>query len=220
MRVLVGVLLTAVLGTAVWAACFSSLLAVRDVRIVGAEHQLNPDQVAAIAAVPTGGSLVLLDTDAIARRVRSLPAVASVEVNRRPMHSVTLVVRERVPVLVLESAAGKQSVDSDGVVFGPEDARGALLPRVRTEAPTMAPETLRAVLTVLGGLPEAVRAEVSVVRAERPENISVELGDGRLILWGDTSRGELKAQVLTVLLQRKGKAYDVSTPEAPAITRR
>ena len=220
LRGLVGVVLASLLTAGVWAACFSSLLAVREVRVVGADRQLTPEQVTAIAAVPAGGSLVLLDTDAIARRVRALPAVAQVEVNRRPMHTVQVVVRERVPVLVLESAIGRQSVDAEGVVFGPADSRGPALPRVRTAAASMAPETLRAVLTMLSELPEAVRADVAIVRADRPENISVELGDGRLILWGDTSRGALKAQVLTVLLQRKGRAYDVSTPEAPAITRR
>lgn len=220
LRVLVGVLLTALIATGVWAACFSSLLAVRDVRVTGADHQLSADQVLAVAAVPTGGSMVLLDTDAIARRVRSLPAVAAVEVNRRPMHSVTLVVRERVPALILESASGTHSVDAEGVVFGPEDSRGAGLPRVRTLAATSSTETLRAVLDMLAALPPTVRPDVALVRAERPENMSVELSDGRLILWGDTSRPVLKAEVLTLLLARKGRAYDVSAPEAPAITRR
>jgi cell division protein FtsQ len=219
-RIFVGVVLAALIGTGVWGACFSSLLAVRDVRVVGAEHQVSADQVLAIAAVPTGGSLVLLDTGAIARRVQNLPAIASVDVERRPMHSVRLVIRERVPALILESAAGTQSVDDQGVIFGPEDSRGALLPRVRTVGATMPAENLRAALAMLAALPDAVRKEVTIVRADSAENMSAELHDGRLILWGNTSRPELKAQVLTVLLARKGRAYDVSAPEAPAITRR
>ncbi len=218
-RALVGVLLAVLLGALVWAACFSSLLAVRDVRVDGLD-QLTPDQVLAVAAVPTGGSLVLLDTGAIAARVRSLPAVADVDVNRRPMHSVRVVVRERVPALILESSTGRRSVDAAGVVFGPEDNRGALLPTVRTTAPTMSAANLKAVLQMLAALPVGVREEVEVVRADSAENMSVELGDGRLILWGDTSREALKAQVLSVLMERKGRAYDVSSPEAPAITRR
>src|SRR3954462_7091405 len=80
LRALVGTLLVGLLAALVWAACFSSLLAVRDVRVDGLE-QLTPDRVLGVAAVPTGGSLVLLDTGAIAARVRSLPAVADVDVN-------------------------------------------------------------------------------------------------------------------------------------------
>lgn len=214
----VGVVSAVTLAGLVWAACFSSLLAVRDVRVVGLE-QLSSRQVLGAAAVPTGGSLVLLDTAAIAKRVRSLPAVAEVEVERRPLHAVRVVVRERAPVLILESAIGRQSVDATGVVFGPEDDRGALLPRVRTTGKPLATENLRAVLAVLAALPSPSRDDVSVVRADNADDISVELGDGRVIIWGDRSRGAFKAQVLAVLMERKGRAYDVSTPEAPTIVK-
>ncbi|MGQ0846402.1 MAG: cell division protein FtsQ/DivIB [Sporichthyaceae bacterium] len=218
MRAIVGVLLAASIGAAVWAACFSSLLAVRDVRVTGLV-QLSEEQVLGVAAVPTGGSLVLLDSDSIANRIRSLPAVADVEVNRRPLHSVRLVVRERVPVLILESNVGRQSVDSTGTVFGPADDRGAGLPLIRTTGPALPRETLRAVLDVLAALPTPVRGDVAVVRADNVADVSVELRDGRLILWGDADRGALKAQVLSVLMGRAGRAYDVSTPEAPAIVK-
>ncbi|MGQ0465989.1 MAG: cell division protein FtsQ/DivIB [Sporichthyaceae bacterium] len=218
MRAIVGVLLVASIVGLVWAACFSSLLAVRDVRVVGVET-VSAEEVLATAAVPAGGSLVLLDTGAIARRVQTLPAVASVDVNRRPFHAVRLVVRERVPVLILESVLGRQSVDATGVVFGPEDSRGANLPRVRTTGPPLPTETLRDVLAVLAALPVQVRGDVAVVRADHPDDVSIELGDGRVIIWGDATRGALKAQVLTVLMGREGRAYDVSAPEAPAIVR-
>lgn len=218
MRAIVGAALVASIAGLVWAACFSSLLAVRDVRVVGAD-QVDAEQVLTTAAVPTGGSLVLLDTGAIVRRVRALPAVADVDVNRRPFHTVRLVVRERVPALILESAFGQQSVDATGVVFGPEDYRGASLPRVRTTGPPLPTETLREVLDVLEALPAAVRSDVKVVRADHPDDVSIELRDGRVIIWGDSTRGALKAQVLTVLMGREGRAYDVSAPEAPAIVR-
>lgn len=214
----VGVVLAGLLAGLVWAACFSSLLAVRDVRVVGLE-QLSTRQVLGAAAVRTGGSLVLLDTAAIAKRVRSLPAVADVDIKRRPLHSVRVVVRERVPVLILESAVGRQSVDATGVVFGPEDDRGIGLPRVRTTGKPLPTQNLSAVLDVLAALPSPMREDVAVVRADNADDVSVELGDGRVIIWGDSTRGAFKARVLRVLMERKGRAYDVSTPEAPTIVK-
>jgi cell division protein FtsQ len=35
------------------------------------------------------------------------------------------------------------------------------------------------------------------------------------VLWGSAEQGELKAQVLAALLQRRAGVYDVSAPELP-----
>jgi cell division protein FtsQ len=218
LRVILGVLILAALGALVWAACFSSVLAVRTVTVVGTER-LTPAEVLAAARVPTGGSEILLDTTGPAARVRALPAVASVHLERHLLHTVRIVVTERTPALVLQTPAGKRLVDASGVVFAVEDGNHPDLPVVRTDLPDLPPGTLAAVTGMLAALPPAVRPEVQVVRADSADDMKVELADGRVIVWGDASRPALKAKVLTILMQQDGRTYDVSAPEAPAITR-
>ncbi len=213
-----GVLVLALLGAVVWAACFSSLLAVRKVTVVGLDR-LSTAEVLRVAHVPTGGSEILLDTTAPAARVRALPQVAAVHLERALPHSVRIVVTERTPVLVLQTPAGRRLVDASGVVFAVDDGNHPDLPVVRTELADPAPGTLDAVTAMLAALPAAIRPEVQVVRADSPDDMKIGLGDGRVIVWGDSSRPTLKARVLTILLQQDGRTYDVSSPEAPAIAR-
>jgi cell division protein FtsQ len=211
-------LVLAALGAIVWAACFSSLLAVRSIKVVGTER-VDPAEVLRVAHVPTGGSEILLDTNAPAARVRELPAVAAVHLERQLLHTVRIVVTERTPAMVLETPAGKRLVDATGVVFANEDGNHPDLPVVRTSLPDLPAGTLTAITGMLTALPATVRPDVSVIRADSPDDMSVELTDGRVIIWGDSSRPVLKAHVLTILLGRNGRTYDVSSPEAPAIAK-
>lgn len=218
MRFALAVVVLGAMAASVWAACFSSLLAVRSVTVVGAAR-LSAAEVSATARVPTGVSLVLLDTDRPAARVRALPAVAAVRLERHLLHTVRIVVTERTAVVVLESPSGRRLVDGAGVAFADDDGSGAGLPVVRTSRSDLSPATLTAVTGMLAALPNSIRGAVNIVRADSPDNMSVALNDGRVIVWGDSGRAELKAKVLGILLQRKGRTYDVSSPDAPAITR-
>jgi cell division protein FtsQ len=219
LRTGLAVLVAGVVAALVWAVFFSALIAVRTVQVVGT-NRLSPAEVSAAAHVPRGGSLALLDTRAVAARARTLPAVQSVRVERRLLHTVRLVVTERTPVLVLDTVTGRQLVDASGVAFAAaSDADAAGLPVVRTALLTLPQSTLVSITAMLAALPAPVRADARVVRADSADAMSVELTGNRLVIWGDDTRPAFKAQVLTVLLQRKGHAYDVSTPEAPAISR-
>jgi cell division protein FtsQ len=218
LRAGLAVLVAGLVSVLVWSVLFSGLIAVRTVKVAGTSR-LTPAEVTAAARVPKGTSLALLDTRSVANRARALPAVASVRVERRLLHTVRLVITERTAVLVLDTVNGRQLVDSTGVAFADaSDADAAGLPLVRTALMTLPQATLVAITSMLAALPPAVRRDASVVRADSADAMSVELSNGRLVIWGDNTRQEFKARVLTVLMQRKGRAYDVSTPEAPAIS--
>jgi cell division protein FtsQ len=219
LRAGLAVLVAGLVAALVWAVMFSGLVAVRTVKVVGTAR-LTPAEVTAAARVPKGTSLALLDTRSVANRARALPAVASVKVERRLLHTVRLVIRERTAVLVLDTVNGRQLVDATGVAFADaSDADAAGLPVVRTALMSLPQATLVSITSMLAALPSAVRQDAAVVRADSADAMSVELANGTLVIWGDNTRQEFKARVLTVLLQRRGRAYDVSTPEAPAISR-
>ncbi len=72
----------------------SSLLEARQVRVEGVTGA-RADAVSQFAGVRTGEPLLLLDTDAVARRVERLPWVGAVSVSRGLPHTVRITVVER-----------------------------------------------------------------------------------------------------------------------------
>jgi cell division protein FtsQ len=209
----------ALLGAAVWAVAFSSLLAVRHVQVAGV-HRLGADEVSRAAAVPTGGSLALLDTGAIVDRVSRLAPVAEVHVHRLLPHTVRVVVKERTPTALVRTPRGLSLVDADGIVFAPViGAPPAGLPVVRTARDDPSPQTLTRAAEMLAAFPAAVRADVVEVHADTADDMRVQLTGGRSVVWGGPAQAAFKAQVLKVLIRQKGRTYDVSVPEAPVVRR-
>lgn len=222
-RAALGLLAAAALLAAAWAVLFSPLLAVREVEVAGT-GRLDPAEVTRTAAVPTGGSLALLDTGAIAARVAELAPVDDVDVQRRLPHSVRIVVTEREPAVVLDSPDGRQLVDDEGVTFAPAGDDGRGLPVVTTPGESLPDDAFVGVRDLLAALPAEIRELVRRVHVEGlpgPVLLTAELRDGRVVVWGRPEQAAFKAQVLTLLFSdrptRKADAFDVSVPEAPAV---
>jgi cell division protein FtsQ len=201
------------LAAAAWAVLESRLFAVRAVEVTGTSR-LSAAQVVAAADVLEGTPLARVDTGAVAGRVRELPAVRTVDVVRRWPHRVQIVVRERAPAAVRPHGSSFSLVDRSGIAFDVVKARPAGLPLL--SAPVDAgPEALRAALDVLAATPPAVRPQVVEVRAASPDHVTLRLTQGRTVVWGSPDRGDRKAEVLTALMTRRAKTYDVSAPDAP-----
>ncbi|MDQ6650765.1 MAG: FtsQ-type POTRA domain-containing protein [Actinomycetota bacterium] len=208
-----------------WAVLFSPLLAVRDVRVVGAagsaprSADVAVEQVRAAAVVPLGTPLARLDGAAIRRRAAALPAVGAVRVDRRWPATVTLHVHERVPVAVTRHGSQLLQVDAAGVPFAPVPNQGApdAVELVVAAAGPTDPAT-RAALAVLSALPAELRADVRTVSASSAVSVSLGLRSGATVVWGEPMDSGRKAAVLAALLHRPAKVYDVSAPGI-AVTR-
>jgi cell division protein FtsQ len=215
LRPLLVLLTLAVLaGAGWWTVYHSSLLDARKVSI-GGLRVLPRDQVAQVAAVPTGRPLARVDLDAIRARVAAVPRVASAEVERDWPHTVRISVRERVTVLVVPDAGRFAEIDKDGVRFGTVDAAPSGVPVVKADANTVSRETLRGVFQVVSALPPPVAHRVRDITARTPDDIVLALDQGESVVWGGADASDRKALVLAVLLQRPAKYYDVSAPDAP-----
>ncbi len=209
--------LVLLLGVGGWVVLATSLLGVREVTVAGT-GRLDPAEVRSVAAVPAGEPLATLDTEAVVRRLTALPVVRRVEVRREWPRTVAIVVHERVPAAVQQRSTGWALVDRTGVEFAQQDRRPRGLPLV--SAPVAAgPAALRAALEVLEVLPPSVARQVRQVRATGPEEVRLQLGRGRTVMWGSSERGARKAAVLEVLLTRRATVYDVSAPDAPTTRR-
>lgn len=215
-RVVVAVLLlvAAVAGT-VWLVFFSTVLDVEGVEVEG-NAMLSDDRLRQAAAVPTGEPLALADLDAIRARVESLPAVKSVDVSRQWPHSVLLDVTERQAVAVIEVDGRMRGMDESGVVFRTYSARPPGLPRIKVAADTRG-EAMAEGAAVVRSLPDDVARRVDFVELRTVDQISLELRDGRTVVWGSAEQSEAKARVLGPLLGIEGKRYDVSVPGQPTV---
>lgn len=217
-----------VLGVLGWLVFFSSVLDVRVVAVQGlAGDKLTAHQVRETLGDGEHGPLARVDLAEAERRVEALPRVAKAEVWRGWPHTLRIKVTERRAVATVRTPEGKYGqVDAAGFTFATEDAAPEGVPVVElalsqqaNEASAVFPreELLRSAITVAAGLPEAVRKQAGSVRVQSYDDIQLQLADGAVVRWGSAERTARKAQVLTALLARKARIYDVSAPEAPGI---
>lgn len=215
-RVVLAVVLTlSLLAGAVWLVFFSSVLAVKGVRVEGA-GVLDPREVRDVAAVPTGSPLASVDLDRIAARLSQLPAVDAVDVSRAWPDHVLVDLTERVAVAVVERDGAVRGVDGDGVVFRRYPSRPPGLPLLRT-GPRTSSDALAEATRVVDALPVDLADRVDYVEVQSVDTITLRLRDGRSVLWGSAEESDNKAEVLDVLLDQKASVYDVSVPGRPVI---
>jgi len=200
-------------GLVVWLFYYSSALAVDGVRVSGADT-VPVATIENVAEAPMGTPLAKVDLRAIADRVRTIPAVADAQVTRAWPDKVVIVVTERIAVVVVTDGARFELVDATGTTFKTVSTRPAGLPEAKVTG-TRRDVTIRSLVTVSAALPDTLRAQVRSISAASQDSITLNLGSGVKVVWGSSDDSARKAQVLSVLMKRKAKVYDVSAPDLP-----
>jgi cell division protein FtsQ len=217
------------LGLLVWTAFWSPLLAVRHVRLVGAEHTTARD-VAAAAGLSTDDNLLLVSTSEIATKAETLPWVRAAEVDRKLPGTVVVRIEERQPEMILSVDAGRWSIDGAGNVLArATEARslpilsgfdpGDVGPGTKLELPQA-----RAAMKVWRSLPRGLAKHVVALFAPTPVRVSLSLDTSTTVRYGSSAATAAKNAVLKALLARSqaegtAPAYiDVRVPESPAIS--
>ncbi|MEC9128661.1 MAG: FtsQ-type POTRA domain-containing protein [Actinomycetota bacterium] len=208
------VLVVALIGGAVWAAWFSSLLAVHQVSVIGLSDEgelVGEQEVRSAASIPAGTPIARLDTASAQARVLELPWVASVEVRRAWPQDVVIAVTERSPVAVVMQGEDRRGVDAGGNIFDPPGGLWLTGPIIRGDEGAIA-EAVK----VASSLPADLEKRVRVIQAVSVDDIRLELRNKSIVRWGNSQETEFKAEVLRSLLPRRAQAYDVSAPSLPA----
>ncbi|RKS74506.1 cell division protein FtsQ [Actinomadura pelletieri DSM 43383] len=214
--VLVTLLILGALGAVTWVLLGSRLLVVRHVEVTGSA--LAPrDRIVAAAGVDLGTPMARLGTGAVRERVERLREVESAEVERDWPGTVRIVVRERVPVAVVERGGRYHQVDRHGVVVADGESRPAGLPTLTVASPGPSDRTSLAALAVLSGLPEQMRGKLSEVAATEPDTVTLHLRGGQTVVWGADERAYEKIRLLEALWRtaegRAVRTVDVSSPD-------
>lgn len=201
----------------------TSVFGVSTVKVAGA-HAVPAGQILAAAAVREGSPLEGVDTGAAARRVEAIPAVASATVSLHWPHTVVVSVVERVPAALLPVAppgAGYQVVDAGGVVFAAVAAPTPGLPVISvTGGASVRTPVVAGALAALRALPPALESRVTGISAADPFALVLKLSGKASVDWGDGTDPAGKAADLAALvkLYPKASGYDVSAPNAPALS--
>jgi len=211
--VLAGVAALALVVGGLYLVYFSDTLSVQGVEVEG-EQTLTDEQVREVADVPMGGPLATVDLDRIAYRVRSLAVVKSAEVTRKWPHDVLIEIVERQPVAVVDIAGELHSLDEDGVVFGTYRRPPDGLPRVKAQSGVDS-EALAEGAAVVSALPPEIAAKVDFAEVVTVDRITLQLRDGRQVVWGSAEQSDEKAAVLQAMLKHQAQVYDVSVPGQP-----
>ncbi len=207
-----------------WLALFSPWLVVEQVRLEGLDR-VPEASVHQVVDAEVGRPMVLLDPQAVGRRVAALPLVREVEVSRRWPATVVVSVHERVAVAVVPAPAGGSGyrlVDRDGVDVESASRRPGGLPYLDVNVAQAGPAALVAALEVQAQLPLALQTQLREIGATSPDGVWFSVRNGAKVTWGDATRSEEKLAALTAAVAASPTAatYDVSAPSAPAVATR
>lgn len=205
-------LVLAAVAAAAWLVFVSSVLAVTGVSVEG-ERSLPAQRITKAAGVPIGDPLARVDLDEVAAGVEDLAPVRAAEVSRSWPDTIVVTVEERTPVAVVAREGEHHLVDRDGVMFRQVPGPRKALPTIEAAKPRAAAEAAE----VVAVLPDGIARRVAAVRAPTMDSITLRLRSGREVEWGSAEDSERKAEVLAVLLPRKGDVVDVTVPSAPTI---
>ncbi len=213
-RVVVIMAVLALVGCAVWAVWFSSLLSVQRVSVIGLSTEgelVGGQEVRSAASIALGTPIAQLDTNAAQGRIAQLPWVDTVEVRRAWPNDIVIAVSERIPIAVLEDEDVKRGIDARGNVFDPPGGLWLTDPVIRGQE-----DSIVEAVDVVSSLPDDLLRRVRVIQAVSVDDIRLELGNESIVRWGNADEAEFKAEVLRSLLPRRAASYDVSAPSLPA----
>ncbi|MEO7448419.1 MAG: FtsQ-type POTRA domain-containing protein [Humibacillus sp.] len=214
----IGVGLLVLVGLVVWLGWFSSVLSATAVEVRGVTGSAA-EQVRRVAAVPTGGPLLRVDTDAARERLVAGKAWREISVSRSLPHTVVVEVVPRVAVMAIRSSGGRVDVvDSEGVVFATVASPPAGVPLVTSGSTTVSKPGVAAALQALGALETPLRRAVSGVTVSSADQVSFLLrvkDTTKTVVWGGVGDGDTKAKLVAILVAQPGSIIDVSVSSSP-----
>ncbi|WEO79042.1 FtsQ-type POTRA domain-containing protein [Cryobacterium sp. SO2] len=209
----------AVLVAFVLVGVYSPLMALRTIEVTGTER-IPADDITAALDGQLGTPLPLVDLAEVKRELSEFSLIRSYVTESRPPDTLVVRIVEREPVGAVASAAGFDLVDAAGVVITSGADRPADYP-VIDAANGASGAGFQAAVAVIAALPEGIRGQLDTVTAATKDDVTLTLGGGARVVWGNSERAEYKAIVLAALLVSHPVGsvteYDVSSPDSAVV---
>lgn len=199
------------------AAAYSPLMALREVRIEGAQRIPAAEVQAAFDGV-LGTPLPLIESGKVHAALSGFPLIETYATEMIPPGTLVVRIVERTPVGVIDTDSGLELVDAAGVVIERPEEHPEGQPLIEVEG-GVADEGFRAVAGVVRSLPPDVRAQLTRASADTADDVRLELTGGANVVWGSAEESAFKATVLAALMRGAPPdtvaVYDVSAPSSP-----
>jgi cell division protein FtsQ len=198
---------------------YSPLMALRTIEVTGTERIPATDIVQALDG-QLDTPLPLIDFAAVKQELSEFTLIRSYVTESRPPHTLVVRIVERNPVGSIASADGFDLVDAAGVVISSGAERTPQYPVVDA-AGGASGAGFEAAVAVIAALPEGIRSQLDTVTAATKDDVTLTLGGGARVVWGNSERAEYKAVVLSALLVAHPVGsvteYDVSSPDSAVV---
>ncbi len=215
-RIFLPLLVMAVLG---YVLGWSSFLEVRTIGVRGIEgaRTLTEKKVIKASGIQFGDKLARVSTGSVARTLSKYPEIARVEINRRPLHTVEILVTLRSIDVAIATTKGRFLLgDSTGVTFVEVSKVPRGIPVVTGDR-----RFLDDGLDIYYSLPEKIKTRVDTIALPSNASIAFSLRGGLTILWGSANDLEAKLTVLAALLEapenKRARFIDIATPLTPTV---
>jgi cell division protein FtsQ len=165
-----------------------------------------------------GESIFSVDSQTIAQRVATHPAVASVKVSTEFPDKVVIRLNERVPVLAWHTGDQVALVDERGDVIAiADDSSLPVIIQTSGNGPTPGTKVTPGIVQAALYLHEQMGAKLAQLGYDPTSGLTAQLSDGRTVVLGDGDKIPLKVSVLqTVLtLPDQWTRLDVRQPDRP-----
>jgi cell division septal protein FtsQ len=201
----------------------SSFAAVRSVQISGVAGPGAGAIELALRREATRMSTLDVNVGALRAAVASYPQVRGVSAHASFPHELRIAVLEQPAVAILQATDGaRTAAAANGVILGGALAVGrlAMIPVPSVPAKRVKGAAVLEYLAVLGAVP-APLADVVWRAYNGPKGLTVEMRNGMLVLFGDTTRAHAKWLSFARVLVAEGAAsasyVDVRLPERPVV---
>jgi cell division protein FtsQ len=199
----------------------SSLVAVRDVFVTGADSSEGPQIRGALRTAALDMTTLHVREGALRSAVAQYPSIKGLDVRSDLPHKLFIHVRERAPVVAIQSGGATVAASRDGLVLRGMAARGLPTLKVRTGlAGTRVTDrkTLGA-LGVAGGAPRELRGRIQRLWSG-PRGLTLDLRNGPDLVFGsgaDAARKWTAAVRVLADPSSEGATYlDLRVPERVA----
>lgn len=213
------VILPMLIGASGWTLGWSSLLAIKQIDVVGVAtgSPLTSSAVVAASGIKLGESMARLNQRSVRRELHRLPRVDDVSLVRKWPHKVVLVIRERKPVLAVVQGNEFLLVDSKRNQYAVSSKAPAGVPTLTIIGDQKA--GLTTAVSVITALPKEIKGIVTQMQSSGIDGLQITLEGGVKVIWGSSEDLDLKSRVLKTILSGDGasrfRTFDVSAPYAP-----
>lgn len=188
----------------------SPVARVDNVEVVGAS-QLDPAEVEALASLE-GDSMLRVDLAGAEERIRYLPALKSVRIEREWPRTVRIVLEERQPWAFWEVGDKRYVIDAEGIVLGDiSPAEGAPSVKDLTNPVRLVPgdrvdtDAVNLTRLLTQRVPEVLALNPAGFEYSNDKGLSLTADDGYRVVIGDSQNIEYKLAVWKTIEEKLGR---------------